>query len=457
MATVLIWVAPILPTLPLRPLDRTIIDDFPKSNLPGTESGRTAEYLNQCHWDVTLARLGLDEIGKEMCDQCRNNVPTRSNLNGTSFQDLEKEMDAAVEYLGKLELDGEQRGGWGSPTPGCKCYEQFNATDSFFPRGKNKKPIDPEMPFGSWADKTTRFGRMYHSAMPTSYILMPDSSHGRLTRLIQTQQEDERSAKKKLLEHMRTLTGIKTGGRSVNDPVLGITESPLGDATLLPVLALKDLKGFNLPVANWVGVTPTHAGFQFLQEACKEGQWFGRMPEFQLPKAYRDAGLTSIPMANPKSEASSSENGKNGSNKGKTSPTGFEDIDDIMRSRTEPGRSFSLTRGPDMGSERFTWSAPMTDEFMKDVDQMEEQCRNGGLAKVQRDLARCLRQYGVDAYFDIPDYGDVTDSDGEESSSGPVGSSASSSPKVPAKRPAETSSAGPEISAKKAKRWLESL
>jgi hypothetical protein len=79
----------------------------------------------------------------------------------------------------------------------------------------------------------------------------------------------------------------KTGSWSVRDPVLGVTESPMGDATMLPVLALKHLGRIDPRAVIWVGMSPTNIGFQFLQEAYQKGKWFGDKPLFQLPKAYR--------------------------------------------------------------------------------------------------------------------------------------------------------------------------
>lgn len=64
-----------------------------------------------------------------------------------------------------------------------------------------------------------------------------------------------------------TILATKTGSLSVSDLDLGISKSPLGDATLLPVLRLEELKYFNAPVSIWAGYNPTNAGFQYLQEA----------------------------------------------------------------------------------------------------------------------------------------------------------------------------------------------
>jgi hypothetical protein len=162
-------------------------------------------------------------------------------------------------------------------------------------------------------------------------------------------------------------------------------------------------------------------------------------------------------MPDPRNKASRSENGKGASNEGKKYSTGYEDIDHIMQNREGSGSSFELSRGPDLGSETFTWAQPLNDEFKKALEQKLEECRRpGGREKVERDLAKFFRHYGVDACFDIPDYGDTTDSDGEEASPGLVHSPAFPS-KVPTKRREAPSSAEPEFSAKKAKQWLESL
>ena len=118
--------------------------------------------------------------------------------------------------------------------------------------------------------------------------------------LIKKQKEEEGLAEEELYDHLVSTRAIKTGARSVSDPYLGRTESPLGDATLLPVLALKDLDHIGAPVGSWVGYTPTHCGFQYLQETYKEGKWLGRKPQFKLPKAYRTVGLQAVPMPDRK-------------------------------------------------------------------------------------------------------------------------------------------------------------
>ncbi|RYO77917.1 hypothetical protein DL766_001890 [Monosporascus sp. MC13-8B] len=101
--------------------------------------------------------------------------------------------------------------------------------------------------------------------------------------------------KKEIFKKMKAIKALKTGAFSVSDPKQGVTESPLGDATLLPVVSLKALRQMDAPARNWIGYNPTHEGFQFLQEAYQRGEWVGNLPQFKLPKAFREAGITKLP------------------------------------------------------------------------------------------------------------------------------------------------------------------
>ena len=196
---------------------------------------------------------------------------------------------------------------------------------------------------------------------------------------------------------LETILGTKTGSLSVSDPDLGISESPLGDATLLPVLKLEELKYFDAPVSTWVGYNPTNAGFQYLQEAYRNGEWCGRRPHFKLPKAFRDAGAKKIsdlkplkgtnadtgPLKRPRwkhteqgapGEPSTAAHSRNVSNE---SPPN--------KNATQTGRTFSFT--PGLTSNSFQWSTPVTDELIKEVNGLVDQCRNGGRAEAEREFA----------------------------------------------------------------------
>lgn len=131
-----------------------------------------------------------------------------------------------------------------------------------------------------------------------------DQPPGPLLKLIQIQQEEQKLAQKELVRHISLLKDIRTGAASVSNAHLGKPESPLGGATLLSVLTRKDFKCFNGQVINRIGY-PAHSGFQFVQEAYREGKWLGGKPQFKLPKAYRAARVDAVPMPCCKSEVHS--------------------------------------------------------------------------------------------------------------------------------------------------------
>ncbi|KAH6662595.1 hypothetical protein B0J14DRAFT_570956 [Halenospora varia] len=56
--------------------------------------------------------------------------------------------------------------------------------------------------------------------------------------------------KKKVFEEMKAIKNLKTGAISVSDPEQGVTESPLGDATLLPVVSLKAPRKMDAPTRS---------------------------------------------------------------------------------------------------------------------------------------------------------------------------------------------------------------
>jgi hypothetical protein len=270
----------------------------------------------------------------------------------------------------------------------------------------------------------------------------------------------------KCLEAMRTL---KTGTPSVSDPVLGVTESPLGDATMLPVLALKDLEYLNMPVANWVGMNPTNAGFQLLQEAYQEGKWFGGKPQFKIPKAYRKAGYKGLSAEDAAKGPSIRGKGKRQS-KDKEHVNGVRIASNSPEDDSNPGHqfdrpTFQLTRGPDF--DEFTWTMPINEELIKQVKEEEEGCHNGWEGKIERELAKEFRDFGLDVGLDISSDEESTDSDStlsdQSSSSDGKGHGVHREPRscyssaIPVKRTKASSSLETAITAKKAKLWLESL
>jgi hypothetical protein len=81
----------------------------------------------------------------------------------------------------------------------------------------------------------------------------------------------------RILGHLNTTT---TGARSVINPSPGTEDSPIGNATMIPVLELLDLQNVSNPVQTWIGYDRTNMGFQLIQEAYRRGEW-GDFPRFK--------------------------------------------------------------------------------------------------------------------------------------------------------------------------------
>lgn len=97
---------------------------------------------------------------------------------------------------------------------------------------------------------------------------------------------------KEMEDTFKYLNSIKTGCWSVSDPELGISESPLGDATMLPVIPSEHIEYLDCQEKNWIGYSPTHYGFQIMQEAYQRGEWSKtlRIKDISaLEKHYRNA------------------------------------------------------------------------------------------------------------------------------------------------------------------------
>ena len=435
---------------------KTVIDEFRRDESQDTESQRIGKYLNECYWDVTCDQFGLTQLGKEFCDTLREDVSLESNGKGISMHELSDKIDAAAEKL--RDLQEKDRGGEGEDW----MYDHSSRADipieGVLRSGTSlKDPIHPDSPISTLFGTDTPLSRMFHPETKVHHVLNQP-----LLRSIQRQEMDSKTVTEDLLKLFDSFKTLKTGAISVSDPILGVTESPLGDATMLPVLALKDLKYLNVPVANWLGMSPTNAGFQYVQEAYESGKWFGRTPRFQLPKVYRKAGYKSL-SAKDVGNGPCPRRAKEKAKDGNITSEPLENDSDPDRKHNTP--SFQLTRGPDF--EEFKWTAPMNDELIKRVDHTVEEIRNDGRANVENRLGKALRYFGVDAFRDVPIDEDTTDSDSSVSSGSSLSkeeerdlcsASSSASPSmVPVKRKEASSSTIDLINAKKAKLWLESL
>ena len=82
------------------------------------------------------------------------------------------------------------------------------------------------------------------------------------------------------------LNATTTGARSVINSRPGTTDSPIGNATMIPVLGLLDLRNVSDPVRTWIGYDRTNMGFQAIQEAYRRGEW-SDFPRFTKPLSTR--------------------------------------------------------------------------------------------------------------------------------------------------------------------------
>jgi hypothetical protein len=86
---------------------------------------------------------------------------------------------------------------------------------------------------------------------------------------------------------------------------LGIVESPLDDATKLPLSELRKLQLCDFMARIWLEYTSTNAGFQFLQESSQRRDWYRDYPHFKRAKGLgirreeRSLGLTVWQMLLP--------------------------------------------------------------------------------------------------------------------------------------------------------------
>jgi hypothetical protein len=293
---------------------RTTIKEFPRHNSENSEGQRFGKFLNACFWNISLGSYDRNQVGDfgSFPDALRDEGLFASDGRGLTAQELKDNVDEKAERL----LEGH--------------YEKVKNPDS------------------------TSIAHRIRSA----------------TRL----EEENRAELEEMLRMHEFVKNTKTGALSVSDPALGISESPLGDATLLPVLTLDELNYLDTPVTNWIGFTPTHTGFQRLQEAYQNGEWHGRRPEFKLPKAFRKGHLRKVSITTPE--------------QGHSPPATGKDVSGGEQSTAEPNRSklippqtrgyptCRLTRTPT--GDTYMWTHPRTDEFKQQVEKGSKFIKTAG-------------------------------------------------------------------------------
>lgn len=208
----------------------------------------------------------------------------------------------------------------------------------------------------------------------------------------------EREAwKAELRRQMESTKNLTTGAYSVSHPQQGITESPLGDATLLPVISLSAVQRLDGPARTWIGYNPTHEGFQMLQEAYQRGEWRGDVPQFKLPRSLRNM------------KAGTAQTGHQTTTQAAATDTNMKgaDSDDTPASSEKPrrtknkkakarGMKVEVTTGPSGSMEQLAFSRVLDDDMIKEMEQMQKIMEFPlGMALLQKEKARLFRKFGV--------------------------------------------------------------
>jgi T5orf172 domain len=221
------------------------------------------------------------------------------------------------------------------------------------------------------------------------------------------------------------LKSIKTGCMSVSHEELGISESPLGDSTLLPVVNLSQLEYVDSPAKTWIGYNPTHTGFQFLQEGYQRGDWYGKKPRFKRPGLFRDLEKSrKVRRMRHGTDISTSRHLDE-----QVAPVSVETVDHQTPPQADRSAESASSR-PDTDERNaqcevkwvpgrkgrgstLQFSQAITPEFINECNTLVDQIRNGGREEVERKLRKSLAYCGVDSC--APDTDEESSS--EESSS----------------------------------------
>ncbi|KAJ3460283.1 hypothetical protein MRS44_011150 [Fusarium solani] len=230
-------------------------------------------------------------------------------------------------------------------------------------------------------------------------------------------QESLDAREAQLFKEMERLRNLQTGSKSVGDPVLGKTESPMGDATLLPVVSLEAVRQMDAPARSWFGYTPTHEGFQLLQEAYQRGEWIGNCPQFKLPKAFRKANKSKLSGGSDAkmkeghhSSSMQLPHGQNQPNKDGRPQKSTGDTPNGSRRDT-----VRFVRSKD--SDTWEFSSVLDDDFIKRTKEVMEVMKTPlGRALVEKEAQRTFRHFGLNfsGRYDTGTPSDSSDSDPDE-------------------------------------------
>jgi T5orf172 domain len=378
------------------------IKEFPRDNSDNSEGKRFGAFLNACFWDDSPGSYGRDQTRnfRSFSDTLRDERIFAGDGRGLTVQELKDKVEEEADRLRE----------------GLYQNNKIENSDS--------SPI-------------TRRTR----------------STARL--------EEERAEVEEMLRMHEFVKHTKTGALSVSDPACGISESPLGDATLLPVLTLDELKYLDTPVTNWIGFTPTHTGFQSLQEAYQNGEWHGRKPEFKLPKASRKSQPRKVNIITTEQDHSPPATEQNAS--GGEQSTASSNRSTFIPPQTGGHPTFRVTHSPTRDT--YTWTQPLTDEFKQQAKEVAELYKNGGSAYVEHMSRKSLQAYGYLHSDEVGkltagEFDDMFDENSAIDEAEHIRNAAQISPsplRAAAKRKAGDDTMEMGIGSKKAKMWLDAL
>ncbi len=148
----------------------------------------------------------------------------------------------------------------------------------------------------------------------------------------------------------------------------------------------------------------------------------GKRPRFKLPKFFRKAGISKLSDLSTvkESEEEQPTSGKSagsvprnaGGNFG-LSTNGNSQPDGNDSGAGQNGAYFTYSRGED--GETFKWGQVITEDFIKQSEEMLEYAKNGGMTDVVRAAKRSLHYYGAYDEEDIDGLSSLgSDTDGSE-------------------------------------------
>ncbi|KAL2130544.1 hypothetical protein VTI74DRAFT_6242 [Chaetomium olivicolor] len=197
------------------------------------------------------------------------------------------------------------------------------------------------------------------------------------------------------ISRMEMIKYLSTGAFSVSNLEQDRTEFPLGEATLLPVLSLKDLRCMEAPKRKWVGYSPAYEWFQMLHEAYQRGEWVGNVSQ-SFCKACNTHLRTQAAAAI--------------GTKGTDTPTGSTKRGQVREDVKARDSEIEPLSGPD--GQKVTVSSEIDDGYTKQVKEVQETKEFLDRTLVESELIRQFRYPGINADSSYEEISSSEDSEG---------------------------------------------